>query len=179
MRLDPKYFNLFIGTIGVLSIILIGYFTVTYFFSQHREFEEQVGDGQEFRERVFEAAEDGSSVSLQDFSGRPVVLDFWATWSSRSQQPHEIFHELQQQYPDLVIISALVKDDLDDLNNYKQDHGYDFVFVNGTETYQDFLVPGVPTYLFFNRDGEVYDVVVGFRGSDDFHNLKAYLEENE
>ncbi len=178
MRLDPKYFNVVVGVAGAIAIVLIGFFTVNYFFGQQSDFKEKVADGNEFREIVFETIEnDRDSVSVAEFAGQPVIVDFWATWSSRSQHPHEQFADLQSEYPDLVIISALVKDDPAEIIPYREEYGLDFIFVEGTDVYQEYLVPGIPAYLFFDSNGEIVDVVVGFRGIDDFDKFISYLEE--
>lgn len=179
MRLDPKYFNVIVGTAGAIAIVLIGIFTISYFSGQQSEFKEKVGDGSEFREMNFETIGDqNDKVSVADYAGQPVLVDFWATWSQRSQLPHEKLAELQREHPNLVIISALVKDDHDAIAPYREEHDLDFIFVEGTDVYQEYLVPGIPAYLFFDSNGEIVDVVVGFRGIDDFDNFISYLEEN-
>lgn len=179
MRLDPKHFNIFIGTLGVFAIILIGYFTVTYYAGQQAEFKEKVGEGEEIRTIVFEDLETGEEFSIDEYQNRPVVLDFWAPWSGRSMQAHEQLSELRQSHPDLVILSVLVKDDENSFREYQGEHNYDFRFAQGTEVYEDFLVPGVPSYVIFGRDGIVFDVIVGYRSPEVFDNLVDYLESAE
>ncbi len=179
MRLDPKYFNIFIGSLGIFAIVLIGYFTISYFMGQQVEFKERIGDGEEVRQTEFDVFYTGEVVTIEDYQGRPVVLDFWATWSGRSQQAHKVLSEFKRQYPDLVVLSALVKDDETSLQMYEEDYDYDFTYVKGTDVYQDFLVPGVPTYVIFDRQGEVLDVVVGFRDDETFNRLSEYLTAHE
>lgn len=177
MRIDPKYFNIVVGSAGVFAIILIGLFTISHFTGQQVEFREEIGDGSEIREFQFETFAEGDTLSIADFAGQPVVLDFWATWSHRSQYPHQQLDEVKQQHQELVVISAMVKDDEANLRSYLQDVEYDFIFVDGTDAYQDFLVPGIPTYLFFDREGELIDIIIGSRNIDDFAILTTYLEE--
>ncbi len=179
MRLDPKYFNIFVGTIGVFSIILIGYFTITYYSGQQAGFKERVGDGEELRKTSFEEIETGDSLKVDDLRGYPVLLDFWAPWSNRSMQAHRQITEIAENHPDLKIISALVKDDENSFREYHSEHGYEFRFVHGTGVYEDFLVPGVPSYVMFDREGAVLDVVVGYPREDVFDSLISYLESNE
>jgi thiol-disulfide isomerase/thioredoxin len=40
----------------------------------------------------------GKRVSLKDFSGKPVVVNFWATWCPPCLQEMPIFEELQKKY---------------------------------------------------------------------------------
>ena len=45
MKLDPKYFNLFAGTVAVFAFLAIIYFTISYSVTQKTDFVETVGDG--------------------------------------------------------------------------------------------------------------------------------------
>ena len=58
------------------------------------------------------------TVSLNQFQGKPVVLNFWATWCPPCIQEMPSLVQLQKQLGDKVTILAVSEDDDD--NAYKQ-----------------------------------------------------------
>jgi cytochrome c biogenesis protein CcmG/thiol:disulfide interchange protein DsbE len=73
------------------------------------------------------------TVSLNQFQGKPVVLNFWATWCPPCIQEMPSLVQLQKQLGDKVTILAVSEDDDD--NAYKQfvrDHNVDLLTVRDT-----------------------------------------------
>jgi thiol-disulfide isomerase/thioredoxin len=73
------------------------------------------------------------TVSLNQFQGKPVVLNFWATWCPPCIQEMPSLVQLQKQLGDTVTIIAVSEDDDD--SAYKQfvrDHNIDLLTVRDT-----------------------------------------------
>lgn len=74
--------------------------------------------------------------------GKPMVLDFWATWCGPCQKVGPTIQELANEYEGQAIIGKVnIEEDADDL-------------------VAEFGIRNVPTILFI-KDGEVVDKVVG------------------
>ena len=107
----------------------------------------------------------GDDLSLSNFRGRPVVLNFWATWCGpcRLEMP-----ELEEAYRasggDLVVVGVQVRDDAGDPAAFLQEVGVTFPVVRDAEGSVQALYlkrVALPTTFFVDRDGLIRYVQVG------------------
>jgi thiol-disulfide isomerase/thioredoxin len=128
-----------------------------------------------FTVRTFE----GKVVKLTDLRGRPVVLDFWATWCRpcRASMPH--LDAVQKRYGDdgLVVIGLSVDEEASHgVRRFAHDLGISFQLGMANEKVLDFYGPirSLPTTFFIDRRG---DVVRRVRGYVDPEILDSYVLE--
>lgn len=74
-------------------------------------------------------------------SGKPVVIDFWATWCGPCIKLGPVVEELAEKYGDKVTVGKINIDDNDEIASENR-------------------VRNIPTVLFF-KDGKVVDKQVG------------------
>jgi len=100
---------------------------------------------------------DASAFNVNDYKGRVLVLDFWATWCGpcKMEIPHLI--ELQKKYGDqgLTIVGITVDENPDAcVPKYAAEVGMNYVNVRGNDALKSkFGVIGLPTIVIFDRDG--------------------------
>jgi thiol-disulfide isomerase/thioredoxin len=110
---------------------------------------------------------DGQQVSLQQYRGKVVFLNFWATWCIPCREEMPGLERLHQTYhaQDLVIISIDLKEGADQVKAFFQKHGLSFPSLldpNGT-VFRDYLVAGMPTTYLIDRNGTLLARGVGGR----------------
>ncbi len=160
MRLDPKYFNLFLGVCAIVTIVVIFLSTILYVSNQQETFREKIENAELSEWKMFHYAS-GDSITTDQFKGSSVIIHFWSTWSDMSMEINEELHQLEQNRDDIVVIAAAARDGDELVKEYMSSVPYNFVFVNGTPLYQEMMVPGLPSQLYVDRDGEIVDHLVG------------------
>lgn len=107
---------------------------------------------------------DGNTVSLSDFFGKPIVVNFWATWCSpcTSEMPH--FEEAYAEYGDEVqFLMVNVGDSYEDAYKFVKGKGYTFPVYHDS-TYSAsyaYMVSSIPMTLFINESGELVTSQIG------------------
>lgn len=103
-------------------------------------------------------------VSLSDFEGSPIVVNFWASWCApcRVEMPHLV--EAHEQYTDdgVVFIGVAIQDTNEDALafieefNVPVDDGYVMVTDPDGQATIDYGVGGLPITFFIESDGTVH-----------------------
>ncbi|AQA19130.1 hypothetical protein BST95_13650 [Halioglobus japonicus] len=119
-------------------------------------------------------------VSLDDFSGKVVYLDFWASWCGpcRVSLPalNRIYAELQSQ--GLVVVAVNVDAETEDAQAFLARYPVDYEVLLDPEgnSPADFEILGMPTAFYIDRNGVVRGVHTGFRKNDE-QKVRATLME--
>jgi peroxiredoxin len=110
---------------------------------------------------------DGHNIRLQDLRGRPVVLDFWATWCAPCRASMPDLSALQTRYADqglMVIGLALDEDGTQPVRKFVEQLGVKFriALANDRVLSQYGPIRSAPTTVFINRHGMIVRRVVGY-----------------
>jgi thiol-disulfide isomerase/thioredoxin len=172
MRIDPKYFNVFIGIIAVISVLAIFYSTIRYSKNQVLNFEENLTEVR-LDTLVFKSYSASDSLRLADFANDPVIIHFWSTWSSKSKDVNEFLNRFKTENQNITVIAAVVRDDEEMVRDYIKKESYPFHFVEGTDFYQKMLVPGMPAQILIGKDNQLFNTHIG----DDIRVLELQITE--
>ncbi len=113
---------------------------------------------------------DGKMVSMSDFRGKPVVLNFAASWCGPCEIEAPVLAKGYEKYKDRVIfIGVAVKDDEASQRYFANKHGLEFPI--GLDPAGDIVysyqkagkvsMSGIPTTFFIDRDGNIKTFWVG------------------
>jgi cytochrome c biogenesis protein CcmG, thiol:disulfide interchange protein DsbE len=118
----------------------------------------------------------GQPVSLSALRGKPVWINFWATWceACREEMPEMKTIYAQRKDQGLVILGVDVQESAEASNEYTAAGGYDWTFVvdsNGSVA-DRYHVYAIPTHFFIDTDGIIKAAHVGMVGGG---NLDDYF----
>jgi len=102
---------------------------------------------------------DGERVTLEAYRGRPVILNFWASWCVECIAEHRVLTEARDRYGErLVIVGVLYQDTVPDalafLARYG-DAGWPNLLDPDGRLAIDYGVTGVPESFFIDAGGVV------------------------
>ncbi len=100
----------------------------------------------------------GAPVSLEALRGRPVVLNFWATWCMPCLQEHPALQEAARRLgPGAVFLGVVYEDDESNVRSFlaRYPSAYPSLMDPGTRTAIAYGVQGVPETYFIDRQGVI------------------------
>jgi len=110
---------------------------------------------------------DGETISLVDLRGRPVMLNFWASWCDpcRAEMPliQEIFESKEWSDKGLVILAVNIGESAATAEEFMVDNDLSFSVLLDTsqDVARDYNIRGIPTTFFIDKDGIIKDVKIG------------------
>jgi cytochrome c biogenesis protein CcmG/thiol:disulfide interchange protein DsbE len=104
----------------------------------------------------------GGELASSDLEGRPVVINFWASWCQPCKKELPAFQDLYERYQNEVeFVGINMKDDLDDARAMAEEFGLTYPLVVGTLDLEDeFRLAGYPQTFFITSDYEFIDSTV-------------------
>jgi thiol-disulfide isomerase/thioredoxin len=107
--------------------------------------------------------DDGRFLRLADLKGRPLVINFWATWCApcRMEMPELVKAAAADE--NLVVIAVDVQEARAPVEAFAAEFQMDLPVVLDKEgkVRSLYRVPGLPTTYFVDADGKIASVVVG------------------
>jgi cytochrome c biogenesis protein CcmG/thiol:disulfide interchange protein DsbE len=115
----------------------------------------------------FEAAplvDAGAPVSLSDFRGRPILLNFWASWCEPCLDEAPMLRRAHDAFGDEVaFIGVDIRDSRPDALEFVDRHRLDYVHVRDEQLaiYRDYGLTGQPESFLIDADGDVVQHIQG------------------
>ena len=118
---------------------------------------------------------DGNDITLSDFRGKIVFVNFWATWCGpcRMEIPH--FIELIDKYEDDFVVLGIALDprEFDKVPGFAKKIGINYPVVYDKKGVSRMYggIQSIPTTFVVNREGKVVEYIVGSRPKADFERI--------
>ena len=118
---------------------------------------------------------EGEDVSLSDYRGKIVLVNFWATWCGYCDMEMPDIQRLDDENEDLVVLAVDVMEDKETVEDYINEGGYNFEVVLDEDgrIQQTYLVSGFPTSYFVDPEGILLGGVPGMMTYDQMNQILA------
>lgn len=122
----------------------------------------------------------GQPISSEQFKGKVVVVDFWATWCGPCRTEIPGYVDLQRKYgKDGLVIVGVSLDQAGPavVEDFVKKFGVNYQMVMGDDDVQTAFggVEAIPTTFLIDRNGQIRDRKVGAESADEYHKKVAAL----
>ena len=111
---------------------------------------------------------DGNTVRLSEKFGKPIVINFWATWCPPCKQELPDFDKLCKEYGDRVVFMMVnltdgYRDTVDGTKRFVSGKGYTFpvYFDTKDNAASAYNVSSIPQTTFIDAKGNIYTTRIG------------------
>lgn len=108
---------------------------------------------------------DGQTASLGNLRGKPVLINFWATWCSRCRSEMPYIQGIYEEWSEegLVVLAINLGESSSQVEEFMQNHNLSFTVLLDTkqDVAQRYNIIGIPTTFFIDKDGIIRDKIIG------------------
>jgi cytochrome c biogenesis protein CcmG, thiol:disulfide interchange protein DsbE len=122
----------------------------------------------------------GKKVTLSEYKGKVVLLEFWATWCPPCRASAPDLEKLHKNYKDKGLVVLAVSMDeggWDEVRSFITEYGITYSVLMGTEDVAvQYQVRSIPLLLIVNKEGKISKRYLGFGAEVELEkDIKAYL----
>lgn len=107
---------------------------------------------------------DGGSLALEELKGRPVVLNFWASWCGPCRDEAPMLVRAHENLgDDIAFVGVNIRDGRTDALEFAKHYGMEYPSIRdeSLEIFDDYGLTGQPETFFIDSEGVIVDHVPG------------------
>ena len=114
---------------------------------------------------------DGTSIDLNDYKGKIIFLNFWATWCKPCiQEMPSIANAMKKVNQDEVVFLFASTEEADEIKSFKEKMSFPFHYVK-VHNFETLDIMTIPTTFIFNSKGKRVFNEMGYRKWDSKQNI--------
>lgn len=156
--------------IGFIALFVISFVAYNYLNSKYNKENKNSTDITEDNKDSTEQAKDFvvydknlNQVKLSDYKGKPVVVNFWASWCPPCRSEMPTFNEISSKYSqdNLVILMVNLTDGeretMDTANQFIKNNNYNMnvLFDNDNSAAINYNILSIPRTIFIDKNGNI------------------------
>ncbi len=129
-----------------------------------------VGIGDQAPKISLPQLEGGKKLSIKNFRGKVVYVDFWASWCGPCRQSLPLMNEIRNKLNNkgFEVFAINLDEDPEAAKAFLKQYPVQYPVVSDKEgkTPEIYSIPGMPTSYLIDRSGTIRDIHLGFKESD-------------
>lgn len=125
----------------------------------------------------------GKTVSIADFKGKVIVVNFWASWCEPCREEFEELTQLQENYRNkgLVVLAVNLAEMKPRISQFLKGNGLpenaiEILLDRNSTTYKAWHARGIPTTFLVGKTGKIEGVWIGAIDNVDSDEVKGKVE---
>lgn len=122
---------------------------------------------------------DGNQVSVKDFKGSVILIDFWESWCGPCLQVFPAMQQLREEHPDKFKVFAVtvgLNEGPEDARRFAERHDYDFNWLyDEHQVFNRLGGQGIPYKAYVDPDGNFIKIEMGSYGRQGDYNRALAL----
>jgi peroxiredoxin len=124
---------------------------------------------------------EGTTLSLSDYEGQPVLVFFWASWCSVCKRTmpglQSVYDDYRTRGFEILAVNTTYQDSYISAFNYFTEQNYSFPFLidDDGSTSRAYKTHALPTSVLVGPDGTVLEVIIGAGMSEGY--LQSQLDQ--
>ena len=113
----------------------------------------------------------GENLRLQEYRGKVVLINFWASWCGPCRQEMPILDRIHKRYEPagFTVLGVNVEGELDKARKIadRLDVSFPLLFDDGQQVSEDYALESMPYTVLVDRDGQVRFIHHGYKPGDE------------
>ncbi len=119
---------------------------------------------------------ENKAISMHQFKGKTIFLNFWATWCKPCIAEMPSIQEAQDILQDQDVVFLLASgESAEEINSFRNANSYKFNFMR-VENSEDLNIQALPTTFIFDTKGDLVFSETGTRKWDDSSNISLIIK---
>ncbi len=95
----------------------------------------------------------GGKTELTKYIGKPLVVNYWATWCAPCIKEFPYFKEVKQQLGDDINFIMISDESIEKINKFSTSNSYTFNYLKSDKNLSEYGINARPTTYFYNSSG--------------------------
>ncbi len=105
----------------------------------------------------------GESVSLKAFKGKPILLNFWASWCGACRYEMPYFQTIFTEKTEVILLTINIKESQHTVSDFMKRNNYTFPVLLDSDgkVSQKYQIQAIPVTFLIDKNGIIKGVKVG------------------
>ncbi len=142
------------------TLLIVGIFLNEYYKAPSLEIDE-----------VAVTSLDGTPFELSQFKGKPIVVNYWATWCPPCLKEFPHFEKVKQDVEGRVQFLMVSDESIETITRFSSSKPYTFTYLKSALPFSELGIHSRPSTLIYNANGDLIHTITGMIEEEELNHL--------